>query len=114
MNPILIFLLHYIHMYESEVKSLSHILLFETPWTVSHQAPPSVGFSGQEYWSGLPFPYIHIYVHTPRHVHIYLCVSTLGMATHNSVLAWRIPWTEESSGLQSMEAFLSNLHTFFF
>jgi len=27
-----------------------------TPWTVAHQAPPSIGFSKQEYWSGLPFP----------------------------------------------------------
>ena len=31
-------------------------LIFETPWTVAHQAPPSTGFSRQEYWSGLPFP----------------------------------------------------------
>ena len=30
--------------------------LFVTPWTVAHQAPLSMGFSGQEYWSGLPFP----------------------------------------------------------
>ena len=30
--------------------------LFETPWTVAHQSPPSMGFSRQEYWSGLPFP----------------------------------------------------------
>ena len=36
--------------------SLSHIWLFETPWTVAHQAPPSMGFPRQEYWSGLPFP----------------------------------------------------------
>ena len=40
----------------SEVKSLSRVLLFATPWTVAHQAPPSMGFSRQEYWSGLPFP----------------------------------------------------------
>ena len=39
-----------------KVKSLSHIQLFVTPWTVAHQAPPSMGFSKQEYWSGLPFP----------------------------------------------------------
>ena len=31
-------------------------LTFATPWTVAHQAPPSMGFSKQEYWSGLPFP----------------------------------------------------------
>ena len=34
----------------------SHVGLFETPWTVAHQAPLSMGFSRQEYWSGLPFP----------------------------------------------------------
>ena len=38
------------------VYSLSHIQLFATPWTVAHQAPLSMGFSRQEYWSGLPFP----------------------------------------------------------
>ena len=43
-------------MSESEVKSLSHVQLFAAPWTVAHQAPPSMGFSRQEYWSGLPFP----------------------------------------------------------
>ena len=37
-----------------KVKSLSRVRLFATPWTVAHQAPPSMGFSRQEYWSGLP------------------------------------------------------------
>ena len=35
---------------------LSHVWLFMTLWTVAHQAPLSLGFSGQEYWSGLPSP----------------------------------------------------------
>ena len=39
-----------------EVKSLSRVLLFATPWTVAYQASPSMGFSRQGYWSGLPFP----------------------------------------------------------
>ena len=39
-----------------KVKSLSRVRLFATPWTVAHQAPLSMGFSRQEYWSGLPFP----------------------------------------------------------
>ena len=39
-----------------KVKSLSPVRLFVTPWTVAYQAPPSMGFSRQEYWSGLPFP----------------------------------------------------------
>ena len=37
-----------------KVKSLSRVRLFETPWTVAHQAPPSMGFSRKEYWSGVP------------------------------------------------------------
>ena len=36
----------------SEVKSFSRVPLFATPWTVANQAPPSMGFSRQEYWSG--------------------------------------------------------------
>ena len=39
-----------------KVKSLSHVQLFATPWTVAYQAPLSMGFSRQASWSGLPFP----------------------------------------------------------
>ena len=39
-----------------KVNSLSHVRLFATPWTVTYQAPLIMGFSRQEYWSGLPFP----------------------------------------------------------
>ena len=39
-----------------KVKSLSRVWLLMTPWTAAHQAPPSMGFSGQQYWSGLPLP----------------------------------------------------------
>ena len=39
-----------------KVKSLSRVRLFEIPWTVVYQASLSMGFSRQEYWSGLPFP----------------------------------------------------------
>ena len=39
-----------------KVKSLSRVRLFATPWTIAYQASPSLGFSRQEYWSGLPFP----------------------------------------------------------
>ena len=39
------------------LKSLSHVRLFATPWTVVYQVPPSMAFSRQEYWSGLPFPF---------------------------------------------------------
>ena len=53
-------LLHLILLTTNEikvkVKSLSWVRLFVTLWTVAHQAPPSMGFSRQEYWSGVPFP----------------------------------------------------------
>ena len=39
-----------------KVKSLSRAWLLATPWTAAYQAPPSMGFSRQEYWSGLPLP----------------------------------------------------------
>ena len=39
-----------------KVKSLSRVQLFVTPWTVAYQDPLSMGFSRQEYWSGVPFP----------------------------------------------------------
>ena len=39
-----------------KVKSLSHVRLFATPWTAANQAPRSMGFSRQEYWSGVPLP----------------------------------------------------------
>ena len=38
-----------------KVKSLSRVWILATPWTAAHQAPPSMGFSRQEYWSGLPY-----------------------------------------------------------
>ena len=39
-----------------KVKPLSHVRLLSTPWTAAYQAPPSMGFSRQEYWSGVPLP----------------------------------------------------------
>ena len=45
-----------LQLFKVKVKSLSRVRLFATPWTVAHEAPPSMGFSKQEYWSGLLFP----------------------------------------------------------
>ena len=39
-----------------KVKPLSRVRLFATTWTVAYEVPPSMEFSRQEYWSGLPFP----------------------------------------------------------
>ena len=42
--------------WKGKVKSLSCVRLFVIPWTAAYQAPPSMGFSRQEYWSGVPLP----------------------------------------------------------
>ena len=56
--------------WEVKVKSLSRVQLFTTPWTVAYQAPLSMGFPRQEYWSGLPLPsplrHIDIFIKTLR------------------------------------------------
>ena len=117
------------------IQPLSHVRLFVMPCTVARQAPLSVGFSRQKYWSGLPFP-------TPRNTMgavkfggsqgesfqsnfwaslvAQMVKNLLVMqktqfrslsqedplkeeaAAHSSLPAWRIPWTEEPGGLQSM------------
>ena len=46
----------YLRKLKVKVKLLSRVRLFVTLWTVAYQASPSLGFSRQEYWSGLPFP----------------------------------------------------------
>ena len=43
-----------------KVKSLSRVRLCATPWTAAHQAPPSMGFSRREYWSGVPLPSLEL------------------------------------------------------
>ena len=46
----------YVYVYVWVLSHSSHVQLSATPWTVAHQAPLSMGFSRQEYWSGLPRP----------------------------------------------------------
>ena len=60
------------------VKSLSRVRLFATPWTVAPQAPPSMGFSRQEYWSGLPFPSPECYYQ--------ICISLFSYLTRMATL----------------------------
>ena len=48
--------IYVLYMYVLYAQSLSRVGLFETPWTVAHQAPLSMKFSRKKYWSGLPFP----------------------------------------------------------
>ena len=50
-----------------KVKSLSRVRLPATPWTAAHQAPPSMGFSRQEYWSGMPLHLFKNLIHLQHH-----------------------------------------------
>ena len=60
-----------------KVKSLSRVWLFATPWTAAYQAPPSMGFSRQEYWSGVPSP-------SPQEKHINLLIRYERNFSHGS------------------------------
>ena len=49
-----------------KVKSLRHVQLLVTPWTAAYQAPPSMGVSRQEYWSGVPLPSPLLHYNSPK------------------------------------------------
>ena len=102
---------------ESEVAQLCPTL--SNPWTAAHQAPLSIGFSRQEYWSGVPLPSLSFLLIKHYFSLIFFIVSfqaktdlsvncnfqkskKSGMAPHSSTLAWKIRWTEEPGGLPSM------------
>ena len=102
-----------------KVKSLSHIQLLATTWIAAYQAPPSLWFSRQEYWSGLPLPsppnILHVlnFGFRNQKIHVTCFTATLAllwwsgteptislryaytsekaMATNSSTLAWKIP-----------------------
>ena len=63
-----------------KVKLLSCVRLLVTPWTAAHQAPPSMGFSRQEYWSGvpLPSPYCLVRFHLRLNIPFMLTLSSEG------------------------------------
>ena len=60
--------------WEAKVKSLSRVQLLATPWTAAHQAPPSMGFSRQEYWSGVPLPSLNPVYETAKETQMYRTV----------------------------------------
>ena len=91
--------------------SLNHVWFFCDPWTVTHQAPLSIGFLRQEYWSGLPFPSPGVSPHTPvtpQRLNLYLLhwqadslpLSYLGSPVSDSL------WPH---GLQSTRLFLHGI-----
>ena len=86
-----------------------------TLWTIAYQAPLSMGFPRQEYWSELPFPspggLPNSGITPASLMSLALQIELLlwplekrekAMATHSSTHAWKIPWMEKPGGLQSM------------
>ena len=71
------------------MKSLSRVQLLVTPWTAAYQAPPSVGFSRQEYWSGVPLPSL---LSPPRLMFIAWFLSEKSLKSDQ--------WTREPDGIQ--------------
>ena len=88
--------------FNAGVKSLSRIRLLATPWTVTYQAPPSMGFSRKECWSGLPFPLQGIFPTQELNPGVPHCRQTLYRLSHQGSLNARdlgsIPGLERSPG----------------
>ena len=89
----------------------SRVQLCATPWTAARQAPLSLGFSRQEYWSGLPFPSpVHACMHgLSRFSHVQLC-ATPWMAAHQAPLSTGFSRQEYWSGLPNHGA--RSIHPF--
>ena len=70
--------------WEVKVKSLSHVWLFATPWTAAYQALPSMGFSRQEYWSGVPLPSPQLSsFHDPFKMEINMILNVFTLVSHS-------------------------------
>ena len=78
-----------------KVKLLSRVWLFATPWTAVYQAPPSMGFSRQEYWSGVPFAFL-----SP-----YNWCSLKNKQQKNTSRLWRVCWPTTVSENKDSVAF---------
>ena len=92
-----------------KVKSLSRVRLLETTGTAAHQAPRENNLKKSGYvYIYMGFSGGSVVKNPPANVRDTVRSLSLedplkkGMATHSNILSWRIPWTEESSGLQSM------------
>ena len=87
------------------MKSLSRVQLLATPWTAAYQAPPSLGFSRQEYWSWVPLPSppLEPYISPNHHLgssrcyHVDLTMAAFPyLASHTSVLMFEQCHTQHS------------------
>ena len=74
-----------------KVKLLSRVRLYATPWTAAYKVPPSMGFSRQEYWSGVPLPSPLPTLHTA-----YLSERTQALQSKEpGYKSWFIPWIDK-------------------
>ena len=85
-----------------KVKSLSPVRLLVTPWTAAYQAPPSMGFSRQEYWSGVPLPSLKRNYTAAQNVFCHLRGINKCVKEIKDKLSWRrlvgcSPWDREES-----------------
>ena len=80
-------------------KSLSRVRLLATPWTATHQAPPSVGFSRQEHWSGVPcIIKLNVYIlMVSNDILIYSYYIDVNMVAYCNMFKRRIPFSQGQS-----------------
>jgi len=100
-----------------KVKSLSRVWPSATPWTAAYQAPPSMGFSRQEYWSGVPLPYNHHSLMIPITISIntiwYKTIHTFDIINSFSFKNFQIiPISGQQKGIQRMYAGPYNISLF--
>ena len=87
-----------------KVKSLSRVRLLATPWTAAQQAPPSMGFSGQQYWSGVPLPSPSGLLLTPSSVFYFFLRKSL--SGHILLLMFIVAFTSVMPQLSSKSSIL--------
>ena len=116
-----------------KVKLLSRVRLFATPWTVAYQAPPSMGFSRQECWSGLPFsspgdlpdpgiepgsPALQADalpsepLGKPSHTFLHLCPLSCKHYCPRFLLGLQLPWLSNTHGTYTIQSLSSHAYLF--
>ena len=88
-----------------KVKSVSPVRLFASPWTVAYQAPPSMGFSRQECWSGLPFPSLGDLPDPGNNPGVLHCRQTLYRLSHQGSPRFKQIYSDIHIIMVSYEAF---------
>ena len=102
----------YLHVYKA--KLLSHVRLFVTPWTILYQAPQSMEFSRQEYWSGLPFPSPGDFPTQGSNPGLLLCRQMLYPLSHQGrILSQKLHSILFPKGVVSILTFVKNLPELF-